>query len=134
VAFLGGLWSRSYWAVALPVAAGVLAALGLAFSIGWTIFSAPRIPAPAEPYQGRRARAAAFAICAASVGLGLLFLAGLWLESYWALAAPVALAVLGLLAMVFQIGWAVLMQRSTLALKAERDRDREEAIRPRRPS
>jgi hypothetical protein len=134
LALLAGLWSGSYWALALPVALAVLAALGLSFSIGWTIFSAPRIPIQAEPYQGRGARAAALGICAVSVLLGLAFLGGLWLESYWALALPVAGAVLGLLAMVFRIGWAVLTQHSTLALKAEREGAREEAIRPRRSS
>ncbi|MEE8558226.1 MAG: hypothetical protein V3T14_10115 [Myxococcota bacterium] len=35
--FLYGLAIRSYWAVALPVAALVLFVLGLAFWIGWTI-------------------------------------------------------------------------------------------------
>jgi MFS family permease len=133
-AFAAGLWRESYWALALPVGLGVLMALGLSFSIGWTIFSAPRIPVQAEPYRGRGARLAALAICASTIVLGLAFLAGVLARSYWAVALPVGLAVSGLLAMVFQIGWAVLTQRSTLALKAERDRAREAAIQPRKPA
>lgn len=32
-----GIFSRNYWAIALPVLAGVLGAMGLAFWIGWTM-------------------------------------------------------------------------------------------------
>ena len=35
--FLGGLAARSYWALAIPVAAGFLFVLGLVIWIGWTI-------------------------------------------------------------------------------------------------
>lgn len=36
-AFIVGLMLKSYWALALPVAAGFLSVLGLGFWIGWTI-------------------------------------------------------------------------------------------------
>jgi hypothetical protein len=104
---------------------GVLAALALAFSIGWTIATIDRVPPQAEPYDSRGSRWAASGICLASILLGLAFLAGVARQSYWALAAPVAIAVLGLLAMVFQIGWAVIFQRTTLPLKEARERSRE---------
>jgi len=112
--FLWGLSQESYWALALPVAAGVLAALSLAFYIGYTILTVRGIPAAAEPYDSRAARGTALAICAASVVLGCVFLAGVIAQSYWALALPVALAVLGLLGMVFWIGLAIVLQRTTL--------------------
>jgi len=35
--FLVGLAHKSYWAIALPIAAGFLGILGLGFWIGWTI-------------------------------------------------------------------------------------------------
>lgn len=35
--FLGGVAAESYWALAIPVAAGVLFVLGLVIWIGWTI-------------------------------------------------------------------------------------------------
>lgn len=33
----GGIFARSYWAVAIPVLAGLLAVMALAFWIGWTM-------------------------------------------------------------------------------------------------
>ncbi len=113
--FLWGLAQQSYWALALPVAAGVLAALSLAFYIGYTILTVRGIPAAAEHYDTRAAKATALAICAASVVLGCVFLAGVIAQSYWALALPVTLAVLGLLGMVFWIGLAIVLQRTTLS-------------------
>jgi hypothetical protein len=32
-----GIFSRSYWAIAIPVLVGVLGVMGLAFWIGWTM-------------------------------------------------------------------------------------------------
>ena len=114
--FLDGLVGGSYWALAVPVAIGVLAVLLLAFWIGWTINTIDTIPPEAEPYESRFARKAGGAVCVTSVVLALAFLAGVWERSYWALALPVAVAVLGVLGMVFHIGWAILTQRSTLDL------------------
>ena len=109
-----GLWEASYWAVAVPVGVGVTAALALAFWIGWTIATIDAVPREAERYEGRGARFAAILLCLLTVALAALFGYGLWLRSYWALAIPVAVAVFGLLAMVFHIGWAILTQRTTL--------------------
>jgi len=52
--FLGGLLRESYWAIAIPVAVLTFFVLGLAFWVGWTIFTIqvepePPIDAPAEP-------------------------------------------------------------------------------------
>jgi len=127
LAFLWGLYRHSYWAVAVPVTLGVFAALALSFSIGWSIATVRGIPPRAEPYGGRGSRRAAVAICVASIALVLVFLGGLAQRSYWALAIPVAAAVLGILAMVFQIGWAVIRRRDTLPLKEARERARDEA-------
>lgn len=116
-AFAWGLWRESYWALALPVAVGVLGALALAFWVGWTILTVRGVPPAAEPFDSRGARIGAVLLCAASAALAVVFLAGVWAGAYWALALPVAIAVLGLLAMVFHIGWAILTQRSTLHLR-----------------
>jgi len=72
------------------------------------------IPAEAEHYEGRKARAIALGICIASVAVAGVFLLGVLRQSYWALALPVAGAVRSLAAMVFWIGWAIVTQRSTL--------------------
>ena len=45
--FLAGLIGKSYWALALPVAALVFFVLGLAFWVGWTIATVRVEPEPA---------------------------------------------------------------------------------------
>jgi hypothetical protein len=115
ILFVWGLAQESYWALALPVTAGVLTALSLAFYIGYTILTVRGIPAEADHYHSRGAKGAALGICAGSVILGIVFLAGVVAQSYWALALPVGLAVLALLGMVFWIGMAIVLQRTTLA-------------------
>lgn len=112
--FLWGLAQGSYWALALPVTAAVLTALGLSFYIGYTILTVRGIPAQAEHYDSRGAKSAALAICVGSVAVGCIFVAGVIAQSYWALAIPVAAAVLGLLGMVFWIGVAIVTQKTTL--------------------
>lgn len=113
--FVLGLVRQSYWALAIPVGAGVLAVLWASFWIGYTIRTVRGIPPEAEHYETRRARRMALGICGISVALAATFLFGVARQSYWALAVPVAGAVLGLAAMVFWIGWAIVTQRSTLA-------------------
>lgn len=115
LAFGLGVLNGSYWALAVPVAAGVFTALGLSFWVGYTINTVRGIPPEADHYAGRPARLIALSICAASIVLGLVFLYGVLIESYWALALPVAAATLSLCSMVFWIGWAIVMQRTTLA-------------------
>lgn len=112
--FVWALARQSYWALALPVTAAVLGVLSLAFWIGYTINTVRGIPAEADHYEGRRARRIALGICAASIALAALFLLGVARQSYWALALPVGAAVLGLAAMVFWIGWAIVTQRRSV--------------------
>ncbi len=52
VVFLLGILSGSYWALAIPVAAGVFFVLGLAFWVGWTIATIRVEPQEAEPQAG----------------------------------------------------------------------------------
>ncbi len=119
VLFVYGVAGGSYWALAIPVAVGVMAALWLAFWVGWTISTIDTIPPEADPYDSRFARHAGKAICIVSVLLALVFVAGVWHASYWALAIPVSLAVLGLLLMIFHIGWAIATRRTTLPANGE---------------
>jgi len=121
--FLWGLAEQSYWAVALPVAVGVLTVLSLAFWIGYTINTVRGIPEEAEHYRSHSARWIAGGICIVSVVLALVFIVGLVRESYWALALPVAVAVLGLAWMIFWIGWAIVMQKTTLEPVADAGTD-----------
>jgi len=120
--FLLGLAQRSYWALAIPVAMGVLAALFVFFWIGYTILTVRGIPEEAEHYSSHGlSRWIAMGICMASAVLALGFVLGLLEQSYWALAVPVTLAVLGLLGMVFWIGWAIVIQKTTLTVPATAD-------------
>ena len=112
--FLFGLLQGSYWALAVPVALAVLAALSLVFWIGYTINTIEIIPAEAEQFRGEGPRRIAAGICVASVVLAILFLAGVVGGSYLALAIPVTAAVLGFLGMIFWIGWAIVTQKTTL--------------------
>jgi hypothetical protein len=47
-------------------------------------------------------------LCAAIVIVALIFLWGVSVRSYWALAIPVMVGFLGILAMGFWIGWTIL--------------------------
>ncbi len=47
-------------------------------------------------------------LCAAIVIVALIFLWGVSARSYWALAIPVMVGFLGILAMGFWIGWTIL--------------------------
>lgn len=47
-------------------------------------------------------------LCAAILIVSVIFLWGISVQSYWALAIPVMLGFLGILAMGFWIGWTIL--------------------------
>ncbi len=47
-------------------------------------------------------------LCAAIVIVAVIFLWGISAQSYWALAIPVMVGFLGILAMGFWIGWTIL--------------------------
>ena len=129
--FLAGVLQGSYWALAVPVGVGVLGVLLLAFWIGYTINTINIIPKEAEQYAGAAPRRIALLICAAAVGLAVLFVVGVMQQSYLALAIPVAAALLGLLGMIFWIGWAIVTQRSTLpSEEAEPDKAEPEKEKP----
>ena len=57
-----------------------------------------------KPYS----RLQGLVICLAAVAAAVLFLVGIFLKSYWALAVPVAVGLLWLLGLAFWIGWTLL--------------------------
>ncbi len=62
-----------------------------------------------------RSRALGGLLCLGAATLGALFLYGIAVASYWALAVPLAALVLFVLALVFWIGWTIL----TVQVEAE---------------
>jgi hypothetical protein len=60
------------------------------------------------PTADDRSRALGGVVCLAAVAAAALFLYGISVQSYWALALPVAALVLFALALVSWIGWTIL--------------------------
>jgi len=52
-------------------------------------------------------------LCAAIIIVAIFFLWGISLQSYWALAIPVIIGFLGILALGFWIGWTILTIKTT---------------------
>jgi hypothetical protein len=65
------------------------------------------MPSPADD----RSRALGGVVCLAAIAAGALFLYGIAIGSYWALALPVAAIVLFVLGLVTWIGWTILTVR-----------------------
>jgi len=63
------------------------------------------------PPADDRSRALGGVVCLAAVAAGALFLYGIAVKSYWALALPVAALVLFGLGLVAWIGWTILTVR-----------------------
>jgi hypothetical protein len=66
------------------------------------------MPSPADD----RSRALGGLVCLAAIAAAGLFLYGISVESYWALALPVAAFVLFVLGLVTWIGWTILTVRA----------------------
>jgi len=55
----------------------------------------------------QRSRIVGGLICLATVLVGIAFIWGVVLQSYWALAVPVIIGLFGVLALAFWIGWTM---------------------------
>jgi len=52
-------------------------------------------------------------LCAAIIVVAIFFLWGISLQNYWAMAIPVSIGFLGILALGFWIGWTILTIKTT---------------------
>jgi hypothetical protein len=52
-------------------------------------------------------------LCLAIIAVGMVFLWGISIQSYWALAIPVMIGFLGILGLAFWIGWTILTIKTT---------------------
>lgn len=112
---LCGLASQTYYAIAVPI---MLVALGLCvtgFWVGWTILTIKVAPPMPEIVEKKDyAKVKAFFLCALMLALAAIFLYGVYIRNYWALAIPAAAVTLVVLGMVFWVGIAIITARSTL--------------------
>ncbi|HON80466.1 MAG TPA: hypothetical protein PK544_18390 [Spirochaetota bacterium] len=109
------LSSNAYYAIAVPIGIVVLGVLGAGFWIGWTILTIKVAPPMPEIVEKKDyAKVKAFFLCLVTLAIAGLFVYGLILKSYWALAVPAAAVTLVLLGMVFWVGIAIITTRSTL--------------------
>lgn len=106
---------NAYFAVAVPIGIIALSILGTGCWIGWTILTIKVVPPMPEIMEKKDyARIKAFFLCLLSLALSCLFIYGISLRSYWALAVPAAVATLVILGMIFWVGVAIITTRSTL--------------------
>ena len=106
---------NAYYAIAVPIGFAALLVLGAGFWIGWTILTIKVAPPMPEIVDKRDyAKIKAFLLCLITAGLGALFLYGVYVKSFWALALPAAVITLVVLGMVFWVGVAIITTRATL--------------------
>ena len=63
--------------------------------------------------MGDTSRVLGALLCIAIIVITIVFLWGVSLQSYWALAIPVTIGFLGILALGFWIGWTILTIKTT---------------------
>ncbi|MCU0821158.1 MAG: hypothetical protein MUC95_01635 [Spirochaetes bacterium] len=109
-----------FYSVSIPIGLVTLGILGAGFWIGWTILTIKVVPPMPEIAEGRDySKLKAVFLCFAALALGLLFIYGVYLRSYWALALPAAVITLVILGMIFWVGIAIVTTRKTLPEKNE---------------
>lgn len=110
----------TYYAISIPTGIAALAVLGSGFWIGWTILTIKVVPPMPDIVENKDyAKLKAFFLCLITVGLGALFIYGIYLKSFWALAVPSAIITLVMLGMIFWVGMAIITTRKTLPDKSE---------------
>ncbi len=112
---LNALSSVTYYAVAAPIVLVTMAVLGTGLWIGWTILTIKVVPPMPEIVEKKDfSKIKAFILCLVTLGLGALFIYGLYIRNFWALAVPAAVISLVILGAVFWVGIAIITTRSTL--------------------
>lgn len=112
---LNTLSNYTYYAIATPIVLVTMAVLGTGLWIGWTILTIKVVPPMPEIVEKKDfSKFKAFVLCAATLALGALFIYGLYIRNFWALAVPAAVISLVILGAVFWVGIAIITTRSTL--------------------
>lgn len=61
-----------------------------------------------------KSRVGGIIICILSVALSLIFLWGISIQSYWAVAIPVLVAFVGIMVLAFWIGWTMVVTETEI--------------------
>ena len=105
----------TFYALAAPIGIVTLFVIGTGFWIGWTILTIKVVPPMPEIVEKKDfSKIKAFLLCLITVGLGALFIYGIYVRNFWALAIPAAVISLVILGAVFWVGIAIITTRSTL--------------------
>jgi hypothetical protein len=112
---LNSLSNYTYYAIAAPIVLVTMAVLGTGLWIGWTILTIKVVPPMPEIVEKKDfSKIKAFFLCIVTLAFGALFIYGLYIRNFWALAVPAALITLVILGAVFWVGIAIITTRSTL--------------------
>ena len=105
----------SYYILTAPIGLTLFIFLCTGLWVGWTILTIKVAPPMPEIVEKKDfARLKAMLLCLASITLALIFIYGVYIRSYWALAIPAAAITLVILGMVFWVGIAIITARTTL--------------------
>jgi hypothetical protein len=112
---LNKLSGFTFYAIAAPIGFVTMAIIGTGLWIGWTILTIKVVPPMPEIVEKKDfSKIKAFVLCIVTLAVGALFIYGIYLRNFWALAVPAAVISLVILAAVFWVGIAILTTRSTL--------------------
>lgn len=112
---LAGLSAGTYYSLAIPLGLIWIGIMGTGFWIGWTILTLKvETPMPEINNQKDTSKIKAAFLCVVTLALAGMFVWGIVIQSYWALAIPAAAVTLTVLGAIFWVGWAVLSARNTL--------------------
>lgn len=105
----------TFYALAVPIGLVTMFVIGTGLWIGWTILTIKVVPPMPEIVEKKDfSKIKAFLLCLITLGLGVLFIYGIYVRNFWALAIPAAVISLVILGAVFWVGIAIITTRSTL--------------------
>lgn len=112
------LTDYAYFAISIPIAIVSLFVILTGFWIGWTILTIKVVPPMPDIVDKRDySKIKAAILCLATMVIAFLFIYGIYIRSYWALAIPAAIITLVLLGAIFWVGLAILTTRTSLPRK-----------------
>ena len=112
---MSSLNSLTYYVIAAPIALVTIFVIGAGFWIGWTILTIKVVPPMPEIVEKKDySKIKAFLLCLITLAVAVLFIYGIYLKNFWALAIPSAVISLVILGAIFWVGIAIITARSTL--------------------